>query len=285
MYISSSRDGKEKHRPLARPCATPYLDNAILSNTLLVFVKTCVRHKKRTSSLPWCIFIRHEVHLPCQCWKNWRRERLRDSQKPEIGDDPYAWWYDVDMRIRGIAETIRNAFAPRDYIRWQLYLVEGTPPDGGGGNPECYRERGHTHTQRGHTPGGNIYRAELPRMEGMNLRRDVRARMQRRRRGVHGNPEPRPECPHPISILFEGWERVYSWPAARSTATTIDGRSRGVIARLSFRLLRRLPCFPASRSPCRGPPRADSIFARCDRSSPPASRSDDRCTLEHLTGE
>lgn len=45
---------------------------------------------------------------------------------------------------------------------------------------------------------------------------------------VHGNPEPRPGRPHPISIRLEGWGRVYSWPATWSIP--INDRSHGVIA-------------------------------------------------------
>ncbi|XP_033180039.1 uncharacterized protein LOC117152412 isoform X2 [Bombus impatiens] len=37
----------------------------------------------------------------------------------------------------------------------------------------------------------------------MNLRRDSRARVQRRRRRIHGNPEPRPGCPYTIFTRFE----------------------------------------------------------------------------------
>jgi len=97
-------------------------------------------------------------------------------------------------------------------------------------NPECYRKRetGVEGCEGDIRDGEDISCVDLPRMEGMNLRRDVRAGVQRRRRKVHGYPEPRSECPHPISIRLEDWRCVYSWPATWSIPT--DGRSREVIA-------------------------------------------------------
>lgn len=47
----------------------------------------------------------------------------------------------------------------------------------------------------GHTRGGDIYCVDLPRVEGMNLRRDVRAGVQRRRRRVSGTAAGMP-APH-----------------------------------------------------------------------------------------
>lgn len=114
-----------------------------------------------------------------------------------------------------------------------LNIIAGEVTEGGEGHP--------THTRD--ATGENIYRAERAisrRMGGMNLRRDVRAGMRRRRRGVHGNPELRAGCPRPISIRFEGWGRVYSWPAAGSIPT--DGRSPRVRSPLTrLRLSRYLP--------------------------------------------
>lgn len=106
------------------------------------------------------------------------------------------------------------------------------------GNTEVLSRKGEKgrRLRKGHTRGWGIYCVDLPRIEGMNLRRDVRAGVQRRRRRIHGYPESRPECPHPISIRLEGWGCVYSWPAAWSIST--DGRSHEVIAvELPFRCL------------------------------------------------
>lgn len=86
----------------------------------------------------------------------------------------------------------------------------------------------------GYTRGGDIYCVDLPRMEGMNLRRDVRAGVQRRRRGVSGTAA--------------GMPHFDSSPRVEDTFT--HGRPLGpylptVVAaepsRSSFHLLRYLP--------------------------------------------
>lgn len=61
------------------------------------------------------------------------------------------------------------------------------------------RERG----ERGGLGRTSMERRWARKGDGMNLRGESRARVQRRRRRVHGNPEPRLRSPQPIFTRFQ----------------------------------------------------------------------------------
>lgn len=83
-----------------------------------------------------------------------------------------------------------------------------------------YRERG----DRGGLGRTSIGTRWLRKGNGMNLRRDSRARVQRRRRRIHGNPEPRPGCPYTIFTRFERWRHFYLCPIACSEPIVVYPR-------------------------------------------------------------
>lgn len=139
-----------------------------------------------------------------------------------------------------------------------MYYSDHRSDGGSIENSDYYRERWRRGKglRRGHTRGGDIYCVDLPRVEGMNLRRDVRAGVQRRRRRGIRNRGRNARTPFRFVSRVEA-AFTHGRPLGPYLPTVVAAES----SRSSFHLLRCL-LFVSRRVHRHAPTRADFIPVR-----------------------